>query len=91
MNEQQVKERVAELERALIDEDPEFVRRMLRVQRDETVNFVVVFVLLAVGAVLLTVGMATTLVIPWLAGIAALLIAVLVDDHHKHTLRNPPR
>jgi hypothetical protein len=64
---------------------------MLRVQRNETVNFVVVFVLLAVGAVLLTVGMATTLVIPWLAGIASLLIAVLVDDHHKHTLRNPPQ
>ncbi|HEX2382574.1 MAG TPA: DUF3040 domain-containing protein [Acidimicrobiales bacterium] len=91
MNEQQVDEMVDELERALMVEDPQFVRRMLRVQRDETVNFVVVFVLLTVGAVLLTVGMATVLVIPWLAGIASLVAAVLVDDHHKRTLRESSR
>jgi hypothetical protein len=91
MNEQQVNERVAELERALEDEDPEFVRRMFRVQRDETVNFVVVFALLAVGAVRLTVGLAAGLVIPWLAGVASLVIAVLVDDHYKNALRNRPQ
>ena len=90
MNEQQVDEMVDELERALMVDDPEFVRRIHHVQRDETVNFVAVFVLLAVGAVLLTVGMATAFVIPWLAGIASLLTAVLVDDHHKRTLRDPP-
>jgi hypothetical protein len=75
----------------LEDEDPEFVRRMFRVQRDETVNFVVVFALLAVGAVLLTVGLAAGLVIPWLAGVASLVIAVLVDDHYKNALRNRPQ
>jgi hypothetical protein len=90
MNEQQVDEMVDELERALMVDDPEFVRRMVRVKRYETVNFVVVFILLAVGAVLLTVGMATAFVIPWLAGIASLLTAVLVDDHHKRRLRDPP-
>jgi hypothetical protein len=89
MNERQVDEMVDELERALMVDDPEFARRILRVQRDETVNFVVVFVLLAVGAVLLTVGLATAFVIPWLAGIASLLTAVLVDDHHKRALRDP--
>jgi Protein of unknown function (DUF3040) len=90
MNEQHVDEMVDELERALMIDDPEFARRIHRVQRDETVNFVVVFVLLAIGAVLLTVGLATAVVIPWLAGIASLLTAVLVDDHHKRTLRDPP-
>jgi hypothetical protein len=35
--------------------------------------------------------MATVLVIPWLAGIASLVAAVLVDDHHKRTLRESSR
>jgi hypothetical protein len=90
MNEQQVDELVDELERELMVDDPEFVHRMVRVQRDEKVNFVIVFVLLAVGAVLLTVGIATALVIPWLAGVASLLAAVLVDGHYRRTLRDSP-
>jgi hypothetical protein len=90
MNEQQADEMFDELERELMVDDPELVHRMVRVERQDRVNVFIVFVLLAVGAVLLTMGIATADVIPWLAGVASLLTAVLVDNHHKRTLRGPP-
>ena len=46
----------------------------------------VVFVLLAAGAVLLTVGFATNAFVPWSLGVAALLAAVLIDDHHRRAV-----
>jgi hypothetical protein len=46
--------------------------------------------LLAVGAVLLTVGLATLSWPVWSAGLGALAVSVLVDEHHKHTLRRSP-
>jgi hypothetical protein len=90
MNEQQVDARLDELEQELMVDDPAFVHRMVRVERHDKVNVVIVFVLLAVGAVLLTAGIATALVIPWLAGVASLLTALLVDGHHRRTLRDSP-
>jgi len=42
-----------------------------------------VFILLASGAVLLTVGLATHQWIPWSIGVAMLLLSVLVDDRHR--------
>jgi hypothetical protein len=50
---------------------------------------VTVFVLLAAGAVLLTIGVATVSLVPWLVGLASLVAAVAVDDHHKKSLRRP--
>ena len=46
-----------------------------------------VFVLLAAGAVLLTVGLAMNAFVPWSIGVVALITAVLIDDHHQRTLR----
>jgi hypothetical protein len=86
-NDDQVGEAISELERALADEDPAFVTRVRRLQRGDTINIIVVFVLLAAGAVLLTVGLSLAALIPWLAGGASLVSAVLVDDHHRRTLR----
>jgi hypothetical protein len=83
----QVSEAISELERALAAEDPAFVTRVRRLQRGDTINVVVVVVLLAAGAVLLTVGLSLTALVPWLAGGASLVSAVLVDDHHQRTLR----
>jgi hypothetical protein len=86
-NDDRVGEAISELERALAAEDPAFVTRVRRLQRGDSINVIVVFVLLAAGAVLLTVGVSLTALIPWLAGVASLVSAVLVDDHHKRTLR----
>ena len=87
MDDDQVTGVIDEMERALLAEDPAFVQRVRRVHRCEVVNVVAVFVLLTVGAVLLTVGFATAALLPWSLGLAALIGAVLVDDHHKRTLR----
>jgi hypothetical protein len=87
MNDDPVSGAIRDLERALVLEDPAFVHRIRRLQRGDMINVVVVFMLLAVGAVFLAVGFALTALIPWLAGVASLCSAVIVDDHHKRTLR----
>ena len=89
VNDEQVRAEVDEIERALQVEDPGFVRRVNALRRSDAVNCVSVFVLLAVGAVLLTVGFATVAWLPWSIGLAALVVAVAVDDHHRRTLRRP--
>jgi Protein of unknown function (DUF3040) len=89
MNDEQVRARVDEMERALRVEDPGFVRRVRSLRRADSVNCVLVSVLLTVGAVLLTVGFATVAVVPWSIGLAALVVAVAVDDHHRRALRRP--
>ena len=87
MNDDQVGRAIDEIERALVVEDPAFLHRFRNVQRSEAVNAVAVVVLLVVGAVLLTVGLATSAPIPGSLGVAALIGAVLVDDLHKRTRR----
>jgi Protein of unknown function (DUF3040) len=89
MNDEQVRARVDEMERALRVEDPGFVRRVHSLRRADSVNCVLVSVLLTVGAVLLTVGFATVAVVPWSIGLAALVVAVAVDDRHRRALRRP--
>lgn len=87
MDDEQVSGVIDEMERALLVEDPAFVHRVQTAERSEAVNFLAVFVLLGVGTVLLTIGLATAEVIPWSAGLAALVGAVLVDVHHRRRLR----
>jgi hypothetical protein len=89
MNDEEVRAEVDQIERALRDEDPAFVRRVHAVCRHEACTVVTVFLLLAAGAVLLTVGVATVSLIAWLLGLGALVTAVVVDDHHKKALRRP--
>jgi len=57
------------------------------VQRNEALHAVAVFALLAVGAVLLTVGVATYALLAWLLGAVAFVLAVLVDELHNRTHR----
>jgi Protein of unknown function (DUF3040) len=87
VDDEEVRVAVDEMERALRVEDPGFVRRVQAVRRSDNLNCLTVFVLLAVGAVLLTVGFATVALVPWSIGLAALVLAVAVDDHHRRALR----
>jgi len=84
MEDEQVNAAIEDIERALVADDPEFARRVQVVQRNDDINFIAVFVLLAAGAVLLTVGLATHRWIPWSIGVAMLVVSVLVDDRHRH-------
>jgi hypothetical protein len=77
------------MEQALRAEDPSFVRRVQAVRRADNASCIAVFVLLALGAVLLTFGVATVALVPWTLGLASLVTAVLVDDRHKKALRRP--
>jgi len=52
---------------------------------------VVVFSLLAAGAVLLTVGLATPSAVPWVAGLVALVGSVLVDHGRARALPRTSR
>ena len=87
MNDEQVNEVIEGIERALLAEDPAYAHRVNSTRRREAVHVVLVFVLLAAGAVLLTVGFATNAFLPWSIGVAALLTAVLIDDHHRRAVR----
>lgn len=84
MNDEQVNAAIEDIERALVADDPDFARRVQVVQRNDAINFIAVFVLLAAGAVLLTAGLATHRWIPWSIGVAMLVFSVLVDDRHRH-------
>lgn len=85
MNDEQVGRVIDDLERTLVVDDPVFVRHFHKVYRCEAINVVVVSSLLAVGAVLLAVGLATAALIPCAIGVAAFVGAVVVDERHKRT------
>lgn len=96
MNEDQVRRTIEELERGLTqeaiedveqglaDDDPAFVKRAHDFYRAETRTVLAVFLLLALGAVLLTVGVATFSWMAWTAGLLAFLASFLVSERHKH-------
>lgn len=102
MNDDQVSRRIEELERALVrdtieevelglaHDDSAFVQRFRALRRAEMATVVAVFLLLASGTVLLTVGFATFSWPAWIAGVVAFLGAFAVDEHHKHALRRTP-
>jgi Protein of unknown function (DUF3040) len=102
MNDDQVSRRIEELERALAQDaiekvehdlacdDPAFTKRFRALHRAEIATVLTVFVLLAAGAVLLTVGFATRSWPTWIAGVLAFLASFAVDEHHKHALRRTP-
>jgi hypothetical protein len=95
MDDDRVSREIEELERALVRdaideidddldrEDPDFVQRMHRLERAEIVNALAVFLLLAVGAVLMTVGLATLSWPAWAAGGLAFVVSFAVDHHHR--------
>jgi DUF3040 family protein len=85
MNDRQVQAAIHDLERRLREDDPEMVRRFHTVQRMELITAIAVMVLLAAGAVFLTVGIATTSPIAWVLGLASLFASIAVDNYHKRT------
>lgn len=99
MNDDQVSRRIEELERALthgtIEEveqgvahdDPAFTKRFRALHRAEIATVVTVFVLLALGTMLLAVGLATFSWPTWIAGVLSFVASFAVDEHHKRTLR----
>ena len=98
MDDDRVSHEIEELERALVRdaigeiadglgrEDPDFVRRVHRLERAEIMSALAVFLLLAVGAVLMTVGLATLSWPAWAAGGLAFVASFAVDHHHRHTV-----
>jgi 1,4-dihydroxy-2-naphthoate octaprenyltransferase len=78
-----VQDAIDEVERGLDHDDADFVRRMHRIRRAEITSEIAVFVLLAVGAVLLTIGLATLLWPTWVAGTLAFLASFAVDHYHQ--------
>src|SRR5690606_31132624 len=90
MNDHDVTREFEEIERAARRTDPAFVRRLERQVRRNDQLALAVFALLAVGAVLLTVGLATTSLAVWLGGFAALGASVVADRLRLHLLHRPP-
>lgn len=78
-----VDQALCEIEVGLRQDDPEFERRMQQVVRADIGNAVAVFTLLAAGAVLLVVGLATQSAAAWIGGFAALFGSLLVDHHYQ--------
>lgn len=82
----QVSGTIYDIEQPLRSEDPAFVRRFHATQRAEMATAITVVVLLASGAVLLAVGLATLSWAAWFGGVGALLASVAVDERHKRVL-----
>lgn len=99
MDDEQITRRFEEIERGLIQdaidevaqglehEDPDLVQRMHRLEHADLANALTVITLVAAGAVLITVGLATLSWPTWLAGGLAFLASWAVDRHYHHTLR----
>lgn len=84
------REAIEEVEHGLAHDDPAFVRRIRRQCRVEMATALSVFVLLATGAVLLTVGLATPSWPTWVAGILAFLASFVANALHERTLQRSP-
>jgi uncharacterized membrane protein HdeD (DUF308 family) len=78
---------IDEVERVLGREGPAFVKRFRRLQRSETLHVLKGFALLTVGAVVMTVGLATTSVYATSFGVAAMLSGLLLDVGHRRAHR----
>lgn len=72
-----------EIEVGLRQDDPEFERRMQRIERADIGNALAVFTLLAASAVLLVIGLATQTLSAWIGGVVALFGSFLVDHHYQ--------
>ena len=82
-----IRDQIREIEQDLDHDDPEFVQRIRRLHRAEIVNTLTVSVLLVVGAVAITVGLATLSWPIWGCGVIAFLATFAVDHHYHHTVR----
>ena len=77
---------IVDIELGFQRDDPDLVRPVRQLPRAEVANAYTVFVLLVVSAVLLTVGLATRSLVPWVAGGHAFLATFGVDGRHQRRL-----
>jgi Protein of unknown function (DUF3040) len=90
MDDDRFTEAIDDIERGLRHQDPDFVQRIRHLQRRNDLTALSVFVLMAVGAVLLIVGLATLSWPTWAAGLFVLVTSVVADEHHKRGLGRLP-
>ena len=76
--------RSTRVEQGLEHDDPDLVQRMHRLEHADLANALTVTMLVAVGAVLITVGLATLTWPAWLAGGLAFLASWAIDRHYHH-------
>lgn len=90
MTDDEVHRAIDRLEQGLLLDDPAFVRRVRNLYRTELVAVIVVFLLLAAGVMLLTVGAATGSLPLWLGGVAAFLASFAANALHDHLNQESP-
>jgi Protein of unknown function (DUF3040) len=81
------REVIAGVEQGLARDDPAFVRRFHNRCRTEFALAVLVFLLLATGAVFLAVGLATHSWPAWVGGVLAFRASFGANALHERTLR----
>lgn len=82
------REAIADVEHGLARDDPAFVRRFHHHCRVEMALAITVFLMLAIGAILLTVGLATLAWPAWVGGAAAFLGSFAVNALHERMVRS---
>ena len=90
MDDEQVTNTIAELERCLRTDDPSLARRLRRIRRGDSARSAAVFAALATAAILLAAGLAIASGVVWFAGVAALLAALAVAPHREPAAADSP-
>jgi hypothetical protein len=90
MDDEQVNNTIAELERCLRTDDPSLARRFRRIRRGDSARSAAVFAALVTAAILLAAGLAIASGVVWFAGVAALLAAFAVAPHREPTAADSP-
>jgi hypothetical protein len=93
MNNDRLVRQLEEIEHALTRDDPRLVQRFRRLGRRDTITTLIVGVLLAVGTVFLTHGIATLSFATWVIGVAAFIACFVADRRpgRPDALRSTPR
>lgn len=90
-NDDPIRLQIDGVERALWREDPAFMLQVRRIRRVDTAHVLTVFVLLAAGSVLVTVGAAASTIVAGGVGLVAMAAACLLDRRRQRVLRRSPR
>ena len=90
MDDEQVNKTIAELERCLLNDDPNLARRLRRIRRGEGARLAAVVAALTTAAILLAAGLALASGTLWFAGVAALLAAFAVAGRQEPTAADSP-
>ena len=88
MTDDEVRRKIEALEGCLARDDPALLSRFRSVDRGDTVAVVAVFVLVGLGAVLLSAGFAALSWVMWAGGAAGFAAAGVVDAWRRRRLGN---